>query len=202
MPCSSLSGDVSRLARSAVLLVAAILVACTTATVDGPEGTKYVREPGLGFGDADADTDADADADSDTDADADGDGDTDADADGDADPVVQCPAGLTDCDGVCRDLTSDGDACGACGRSCGADAHCEGGGCVRDEVEPIEDPPPDPQAFWTCDPGWYGTGDGCDCGCGIADPDCGGPGCLAPDCCTIFVCNGCDYCWPSTGLCF
>jgi hypothetical protein len=25
---------------------------------------------------------------------------------------------------------------------------------------------------WTCDPTYYGTGDGCDCGCGILDPDC------------------------------
>lgn len=25
---------------------------------------------------------------------------------------------------------------------------------------------------WNCPPGYYGTGDGCDCGCGILDPDC------------------------------
>lgn len=25
---------------------------------------------------------------------------------------------------------------------------------------------------WNCDPDYYGTDDGCDCGCGIVDPDC------------------------------
>jgi cysteine-rich repeat protein len=25
---------------------------------------------------------------------------------------------------------------------------------------------------WTCEPSYYGTDDGCDCGCGILDPDC------------------------------
>ncbi len=28
------------------------------------------------------------------------------------------------------------------------------------------------ETAWTCDPGFYGTNDGCDCGCGIFDPDC------------------------------
>jgi hypothetical protein len=27
-------------------------------------------------------------------------------------------------------------------------------------------------AEWTCNPGFFGTDDGCDCGCGAADPDC------------------------------
>ncbi len=27
-------------------------------------------------------------------------------------------------------------------------------------------------AGWTCAPSWFGTGDGCDCGCGLVDPDC------------------------------
>lgn len=31
------------------------------------------------------------------------------------------------------------------------------------------DPPP---KGWTCDPGYFGTDDGCDCGCGVFDPDC------------------------------
>ncbi|HVJ21294.1 MAG TPA: putative metal-binding motif-containing protein [Polyangiaceae bacterium] len=30
-------------------------------------------------------------------------------------------------------------------------------------------------AQWTCDSNFYGTDDGCDCGCGIADPDCTDP---------------------------
>jgi hypothetical protein len=28
------------------------------------------------------------------------------------------------------------------------------------------------EAVWECDPSFYGTGDGCDCGCGLMDPDC------------------------------
>ena len=29
-----------------------------------------------------------------------------------------------------------------------------------------------PPAGWTCTATWYGTDDGCDCGCGVADTDC------------------------------
>jgi hypothetical protein len=25
---------------------------------------------------------------------------------------------------------------------------------------------------WTCEPTYYGANDGCDCGCGVVDPDC------------------------------
>jgi hypothetical protein len=35
---------------------------------------------------------------------------------------------------------------------------------------------------WVCTAAWYGTDDGCDCGCGIPDPDCAGGGCIAPGC--------------------
>jgi hypothetical protein len=31
-----------------------------------------------------------------------------------------------------------------------------------------------PVPGWTCDPQYYGANDGCDCGCGIKDPDCAG----------------------------
>lgn len=34
---------------------------------------------------------------------------------------------------------------------------------------------------WTCDPTFYGSNDGCDCGCNIKDPDCSGG-------------NACDFC--------
>ncbi|OGR11689.1 MAG: hypothetical protein A2341_02405 [Deltaproteobacteria bacterium RIFOXYB12_FULL_58_9] len=36
---------------------------------------------------------------------------------------------------------------------------------------------------WTCDPDFYGTDDGCDCGCGIVDPDC-----------TDATSTSCDWC--------
>jgi hypothetical protein len=35
---------------------------------------------------------------------------------------------------------------------------------------------------WTCAPRHYGSGDGCDCGCGVADPDCAESGCTALGC--------------------
>jgi len=46
-----------------------------------------------------------------------------------------------------------------------------------------------PPPGWTCDPGYYGTDDGCDCGCGAVDPDCAGA--------TV---ASCDYCG-ETGAC-
>lgn len=33
-------------------------------------------------------------------------------------------------------------------------------------------PPPPPDPVWTCDPTYYDAADGCDCECGIPDPDC------------------------------
>jgi hypothetical protein len=33
-------------------------------------------------------------------------------------------------------------------------------------------PPPTAPEAWTCDNSYYGTDDGCDCGCGALDPDC------------------------------
>ncbi len=44
---------------------------------------------------------------------------------------------------------------------------------------------------WLCNPEYYGTNDGCDCGCGIIDPDCGNAGCAPPSCYD----STCDYCW-------
>jgi len=32
---------------------------------------------------------------------------------------------------------------------------------------------PSSERRWVCDPTYFGTGDGCDCGCGVLDPDCG-----------------------------
>ena len=34
-------------------------------------------------------------------------------------------------------------------------------------------PPSTAPAGWTCDPTFYNANDGCDCGCGVFDPDCG-----------------------------
>jgi hypothetical protein len=42
---------------------------------------------------------------------------------------------------------------------------------------------------WTCNPAYYGSGDGCDCGCGVVDPDCNNRNSI-----------GCDFC-DSAGSC-
>jgi hypothetical protein len=42
---------------------------------------------------------------------------------------------------------------------------------------------------WTCNAAYYGTGDGCDCGCGVVDPDC-----------TDALVGSCRYC-ANTGTC-
>ena len=41
-----------------------------------------------------------------------------------------CPAGQTECGGVCRDLTTDMANCGVCGNACAQGASCVGGQCV------------------------------------------------------------------------
>ena len=55
-----------------------------------------------------------------------------------------------------------------------------------------EPPPPEPPEGWTCNANFYGTADGCDCGCGVVDPDCEDT--------TIAGCgfNG----WPLSAQCF
>ena len=70
--------------------------------------------------------------------------------------------GFTGCTGVdvvcgdgCVDIMTDVNHCGGCGVSCGGD-QCLSGECVA----------------WTCAAQYYGTNDGCDCGCGSVDPDC------------------------------
>eukprot|EP00793_Prasinoderma_coloniale_P003961 PRCOL_00006802-RA len=36
----------------------------------------------------------------------------------------------------------------------------------------VDNNKPTPPKEWTCDPGYYAVGDGCDCNCGAPDPDC------------------------------
>jgi lysophospholipase L1-like esterase len=42
---------------------------------------------------------------------------------------------------------------------------------------------------WTCSYSWYGTDDGCDCGCGVIDPDCNGD----------YFRYACEYTWCDSG---
>jgi len=48
---------------------------------------------------------------------------------------------------------------------------------------------------WYCDPDYYGTEDGCDCGCGVVDPDCGGAGCATVGC----EDTACEFCYDAEG---
>jgi WD40 repeat protein len=50
--------------------------------------------------------------------------------------------------------------------SCPDDCVSEGGGAAGPGVDPGP-------GLWVCEPSYYDAGDGCDCGCGIPDPDCG-----------------------------
>jgi hypothetical protein len=60
---------------------------------------------------------------------------------------------------------SDVDGCNTCIEA-GAGARCDGLlGCLVDNCNVL---PP----AWSCDIANYGSGDGCDCGCGAIDPDC------------------------------
>jgi hypothetical protein len=51
-------------------------------------------------------------------------------------------------------------------------------------------------ADWTCSLGYYAAGDGCDCGCGIPDPDCADASvtaceyCDDPGSCSASACPG------------
>jgi len=62
------------------------------------------------------------------------------------------------------------------GQTCSDDGVCIGAG-QQPNPEPNE-PDPSPSVStgvpddWTCNPGWYGVGDDCDCDCGAVDPDC------------------------------
>jgi hypothetical protein len=92
--------------------------------------------------------------------------------------------------------------CGVADPDCG-DQGCSAYGCRADSCERCTDTgvPEDRlvgcgPAQWTCDLGHYGTKDGCDCGCGIADPDCGsGNGCTDVSCQN----DKCDYCHTGGG---
>ncbi|MHC4091383.1 MAG: hypothetical protein ACYSVY_14105, partial [Planctomycetota bacterium] len=46
--------------------------------------------------------------------------------------TLDCPAGLTDCAGICVDLDSDEANCGGCGSPCDAGEICSGGACTPD----------------------------------------------------------------------
>jgi hypothetical protein len=119
------------------------------------------------------------------------------------------PAGWLYCEESWR-----GDGIPICDCGCGApDPDCMGQGCwepgclkpscqTRNGCNEAGLDPPDDctqigerQAGWRCPLGSYGSGDGCDCGCGIADPDCAGSGCSESQCYE----NSCHRCNDGAG---
>jgi hypothetical protein len=89
-----------------------------------------------------------------------------------------------------------------------------GGGDLPDASKQVDARPPadarspDAGPTWTCNPAYYNAHDGCDCDCGIWDPDCGTAGpvfncgsAVAPYCNANATCG--DYCngTPVNGAC-
>ena len=100
---------------------------------------------------------------------------------------------------VCGDGTCDaGESCDSdCTAVCG-DGSCdpgEGAGCPSDcGTDPGGVP-----AEWTCDPSYFGTLDGCDCGCGVFDPDCGENGQELLNCGAGEICDATGQCVAGEG---
>jgi hypothetical protein len=88
-----------------------------------------------------------------------------------------CECGVRDPD--CDDPTQDVYPCGD-GETCNWNGECEGGGGVGNAP-----------AGWTCNESWYGDGQGCDCECGVRDPDCDDP---TQD---VYPCGDDQTCWDS-----
>lgn len=92
---------------------------------------------------------------------------------------------------------------------CMAELSCDNldGGCARLDEQRNElewdgatacgngDAPQPPPDGWTCDPGNFNSGDGCDCGCAGADYDCGNAGCSDGSC----NADGCGFCHDNDG---
>lgn len=94
----------------------------------------------------------------------------------DTDDGCDCGCGALDPD--CEDGTVD--SCDDCNDE---DACSDSEDCS--DINPTENwlCRPSVPAEWTCDPDYYGTDDGCDCGCGTLDPDC-----------TNATVGSCEYC--------
>jgi|GEM_PF-1393083 len=86
---------------------------------------------------------------------------------------------------VCQPAcATSGAPCGddGCGGSCGTcegKLQCQGGTCV---------------AVWVCDPSTYNADDGCDCECGVYDPDCDNTTLPVYNCTTGQVCDANGHC--------
>lgn len=88
-----------------------------------------------------------------------------------------------DCDCECGAYDPDCDDPSLRTVNCGRGEICNVLGECQDRDEPQPEPEPEPEPEpgpdapdgWICDASFYGAGDGCDCRCGIYDPDCDNP---------------------------
>jgi hypothetical protein len=85
------------------------------------------------------------------------------------DGICHCGCGIRDSD-CSRDASDVCQSCGAQGSCAQYDwsSTCE----AIDASKNSACVPAQHVTGWTCAPGHYGSADGCDCGCGVADPDC------------------------------
>jgi len=125
--------------------------------------------------------------------------------------AVGWPSALCGIGDTCGDSRCTGDETPAsCSADCAAST-CGDGVCDLAEDDLIcgsdcAAPPQTVPAEWTCPPGFYSTFDGCDCGCGAQDPDCGIVGqsvygCESGQTCEAGACAGATITVPTEWAC-
>ncbi len=89
------------------------------------------------------------------------------------------------CDCGCGAVDPDcDDATAASCLFCNNAGSCDEEGTDCSLIDPVNNAICNTASEWTCDPDYYGTDDGCDCGCGMLDPDCANA--------TVDACDYCD----------
>ncbi|MDW8361209.1 MAG: serine protease [Myxococcales bacterium] len=88
-----------------------------------------------------------------------------------------CGRGSSCGDGICSGMETPEDCPDDCAAAACPDGLCQltedESSCPADCAGGASSGPP---SGWTCPAGWYDAREGCDCGCGVRDPDCDVPG--------------------------
>jgi len=114
--------------------------------------------------------------------------------------VIACaaPPSQWTCDAALRGDGACDCGCGQADPDCPANGGCVEPGCAAEACRSCHDGFGRELAcpgLFTCGPARFGDGRRCDCGCGRADPDCGGGGCEEAGC----DADGCDVRHDATG---
>ena len=80
------------------------------------------------------------------------------------------------------------------GEICNLIGECQDPDEPQPEPEPEPEPGPVAPDGWICDAAFYGAGDGCDCRCGIYDPDCDDPDATVFNCLPGQLCGADGEC--------